>query len=171
MKDIKVMEVLDSATVKRWHTVDTIGTQDIASHSWGVAVILVRITGGKCSANLLKAAIMHDCAESITGDTPSTAKWKSEELTKSLSELEQAVEWSLGITPSLSALEQSLLKTADILELVHYSIRQIRLGNKCMRRAYENGMRFIESSSTIHWNKEVTELVAILKQEFIHATE
>jgi len=141
------MKVLDSATVKRYHTMDTIGTQDIASHSWGVAVILIRITGGKCSVGLLMAALMHDVPEAVTGDSPATAKWRSKALKLALNSLEGDVEKELGIDTCLPEDEDVLLKVADMLELIHYSVRQVRLGNRTFSDVFHRGREFLLSNS------------------------
>ena len=110
----------NAGKVKRFHTVETIGQQTVAEHSFNVCLILLFITNGTASSELLKAALYHDLPELITGDIPATAKWKSEALSQALTEVEQRFEKDFNLSVEISDSEKLLLKWADMYELVQY---------------------------------------------------
>jgi len=131
--------------VRRFHTRPTIDHQTVAAHSWGVAALLFEICDP--SVNLLRAAIYHDVAEYDTGDIPATAKWMSKSLKATLDELELQIERGLGIeAANLSREERWLLKFADMLELVWYSVEQRKMGNRYAEEWYENGTAWMEKA-------------------------
>jgi len=116
-------------SVKRWHTTPVHSQQTVASHSWGVAALLVDIAGSAISVNLLKAALYHDVAEYDTGDIPAQAKWGDVDLCKALTSMERGIEHELDIQIPLTPEEEDLLKAADLLELMWFCIEEARLGN------------------------------------------
>lgn len=136
-------ELYDAGSVTRFHTKRTIRTQTIGEHSWGVAMILLQIC--KPSAELLKAALYHDLAESVTGDTPATAKWSSYELKTSLQKLEDNFNKRLGLDLILSIEEEELLRWADMLELIMYCQTEVELGNRKMSTIILTGIAYLEA--------------------------
>ena len=74
MKGIDTLEWIqvmrEAGSVNRCHTIKIIGTQDVAQHSYNVAMIIVALTKGLCSSTLLQAALTHDTPELWTGDIP-----------------------------------------------------------------------------------------------------
>ena len=66
--------IFNGGVSKRYHTVDTLKSQDIAAHSFGVAWLCEVLTDGKASKELIMAALAHDLAEHIVGDLPSPSK-------------------------------------------------------------------------------------------------
>ena len=105
-----------SGKVKRWHTRHSIPPQTTADHSWGVAMILLQFCPNP-SAALLRAAIIHDCGELVTGDIPGNFKRSNPELTKSLDALEDKAVADLGIArPVLTSEEELWLDFADKFE-------------------------------------------------------
>jgi len=133
--------------VRRYHTRALVGEQTVASHSWGVAAIVLRLAEGMpwtTIGPLLKAALFHDVAEYDTGDIPATAKWRHKPLKAALDELELMVETDLGLsTAELGPLEIKLLKAADMLELLWFCLEQRRLGNTTLDEVWENGVNFL----------------------------
>lgn len=120
--------------VKRWHTHSIIQEQTVASHSWGVALILLKvIPSDKISVTLLSVALLHDVAEGETGDIPYTAKKQWPDLGKASLFAESKVNENNGITQfydKLSAQELLHLKIADMMELMFYLLEERKLGNK-----------------------------------------
>jgi len=130
--------------VRRYHTVQTIGHQTVAEHSFNVAMILLDLTNGKAHADLLKAALYHDLPEVFTGDIPATAKWASPSLVQSLKLLEDVFDSDYNLVVNLSEDDKKLLKFADMAELVMYSLDQLRLGNRNMISIAERGVNYLE---------------------------
>jgi 5'-deoxynucleotidase len=130
--------------VRRYHTVQTIGHQTVAEHSFNVAMILLDLTNGKAHADLLKAALYHDLPEVFTGDIPATAKWASPTLVNSLKLLEDVFDEHHDLRVNLSEDDKRLLKFADMVELVMYSLDQLRLGNRNMLDIAERGVCYLE---------------------------
>ena len=114
--------------VKRWHTVDTVATQNVADHTYGVMATLMFITDGEASRALLLAALSHDILEGITGDVPHPFKRQYPDEYKFL---EDAAESQLpeGFAPTISKEEMNLLKVADLLECGVWATHELALGN------------------------------------------
>lgn len=70
---MKVLNILDSGNVVRFHAVPGVGKQKNSEHQWGVALLVAAIKPD-CSKELLLAALTHDSAEIVTGDIPFTFK-------------------------------------------------------------------------------------------------
>lgn len=120
--------------VRRFHTMRVLHPQDIAAHSWGVALVLLWLYAEDMpSAALLRAAIIHDMPEQETGDHPGHIKWQDDAL---CSALERRERWFLndhGISePTLDETERTLLAFADSAEGVWFCITEVTMGNKRM---------------------------------------
>lgn len=106
-----------SGKVRRWHTHHGLD-QNNADHSWGVAMILLKIHPSP-SLELIKAALLHDCAEYLTGDTPGYAKANSPQLKAELDKLEGAASIALGLElPVLEGVDHHWLSLADAIEAI-----------------------------------------------------
>lgn len=160
--------------VKRYHTRPLIGEQTVAAHSWGVACICMRLSGGQENRDVLylyEAALLHDVAEYDTGDIPATAKWESPTLKAALEDLERAVESRIGIsTDKLEPWSLWALKFADMLELLWFCVEQRRLGNVALDHVWENGHSFMEK----HIKNPIAERVhgwSAMYREVLHARD
>lgn len=125
-------------SVKRYHTRFTIGEQTVAAHSWGVAAILLDIC--EPSVDLLRAALLHDVAEHVIGDTPANAKWASPDLKDALKDAEHAVEQEYKLAVPLNEEDALMLSIADMLELMWYCLEQRRIGNTTLDDVWSNGL-------------------------------
>lgn len=141
MKSISVMR--RAHAVKRYHTEHTIGSQTIADHSYGVAMLTLHMTHGQASGNLLRAALYHDLAEQHTGDTPAPAKWASNDLAQALGSMEDDFEKKHGIHVELTDMEKIILKWADSLELMFYCLEQRKLGNQYAEEPFYKVVAFL----------------------------
>lgn len=121
--------ILASGDVERFHSVPGMVKQDIANHSWGVA-LLVQYFDPNCRKELLLAALTHDCAELKTGDIPADVKWENPDLKKALSEMEERIEKEWGIHYNLTAQETTLLKICDCLEGMTYCLKRLNMGEQ-----------------------------------------
>jgi len=129
---------------KRFHTVDTIKTQDIAAHSFGVAWLCEFLSDGKASKNLIMAALAHDLAEHIVGDIPSPSK-REMGIVDSL----HSYEMTYLRANSLSKYEEELtqgeaviLKLADNIDGMLFCVRERRLGNKSISVVYGRFLKY-----------------------------
>lgn len=131
-----------AANVRRFHTVQVIGDQNLGHHSHRVCLILRYLLGGEVSSHLMWAALFHDLAESVTGDIPAQAKWASEELNGVISDWETEWHGDHGSWVKLRDDEQLLLSIADKLELVLFCTEQMMLGNRHMEVIRDRGIQF-----------------------------
>ena len=140
-----VSKAIRGAAVKRFHTIPTIGEETVGTHSFGVAMMVLAITEQKASANLLRAALFHDIAEQVTGDSPFTAK-KAFPLLKSTLEIVEE-DWNRkeGFHVDLTPKDYNALKWADMLQLLWYCKTQRDLGNTNMDRIFCNGVNFLNT--------------------------
>jgi len=100
----------------------------VASHSWGVASILLDLWPDS-SNNLIRAALWHDVAELHTGDIPAPIKWENKEFAHACDKIEKRVQKQLHLFKQLDSVEKTKLKIADLLELMWYCLEEIELGN------------------------------------------
>jgi len=121
--------VRDGASVKRMHTVKTIGEHTVGEHSFGVALLVLIITEGGASSNLIKAALLHDLAEQHTGDLPAPVKWNNPVFHSELTEIERIFEERFGLHVNISEGDRVVLKWADLLDLTYYCLDQYEMGN------------------------------------------
>lgn len=129
----------DGGSVIRYHTCRTIGSQTVAEHSFGVAMLIIWLTEGNCSVDLMKAALYHDMAEQHTGDMPATIK-KAEDVVKELFDrLEGNFDTQYDLVIDLSFEEKNILKWADTLELLLYCVEEYELGNKNVKKVFNRG--------------------------------
>lgn len=130
--------------VKRFHTVQIIGEQTVAAHSFNVAMLCKTIKPD-CSADLILAALLHDVPECETGDIPATAKWANPDLEKELRRVERSFERLHGFNIELTREEEEVLKIADMIELVYFCVEQRRLGNTSIYPILDRGVRYLRT--------------------------
>lgn len=128
----RALMLRQTMAVKRYHILRTLRTQTTGEHSGAVAVLIMQCVPD-CSAALLKAALAHDFHERATGDMPSTAKMLYPELGVAMNAAAHAWEVKNGFAEmlgdDLTVWEQDALKYFDYLELLLWSLEEIKLGN------------------------------------------
>ena len=156
MKD-KLKNIRKGGRVERFHTVPVAGNkQTVASHSWGVASLIIELFPEDAkNTELLKACLYHDMAEYSVGDVPAPTKWRFSELAKVQSEIENQVLKETGFEWSLSYREEVLLKIADMLELLFYSVEQKEMGNQYFRKVFSNAVDSL--SKRVYNSDQLTE--------------
>lgn len=113
---------LKAGLVQRYHTTPNAVPQNIAAHSWGVAMILLRLHPAPSHA-LICAALEHDLPEFFLGDMPAPAKWGNPELAVAYTEAELMVCLEHGWTHVEHLIDEddkNWLRGADILELIFW---------------------------------------------------
>ncbi len=132
------------AEVKRYHTHTTLREETVGHHSHGVALLCLLLRPD-ASARLLRAALLHDMAEQVTGDIPSPAK-RLYGLSEQVHEREvQVLESSLWYWPELDADERRVLKFADLAQGALFCHREIELGNSRFSAIYDRYMHYYRS--------------------------
>jgi 5'-deoxynucleotidase YfbR-like HD superfamily hydrolase len=116
----RMNNLLRSGLVERWHTYGRALQQNIGEHSWSVALLVILLKPD-ASAELLRAAILHDVHEVVFGDVPSPTKAKH----AIISEIEDETErdfWRTNLLEpiTLTTNEQRLLKACDKLEALFF---------------------------------------------------
>lgn len=126
-----VLLLREASSVKRMHTMRMHAYQDLASHSWGVAMLILELKPD-ASAALLRAALVHDLHELETGDVPSPAKWRNANLETALreSEIRFDAEWGTDAHAGITETEWALLKWCDFFELALTCYEEFGMGNK-----------------------------------------
>ena len=95
-----LFNMIRGGAIKRYHTLEIIGEQSVASHSWGVAMILQYLDPNVSKEAILRA-LTHDVAELFTGDVPAPVKWDNPDLVEVLKRIEDKYESDIGIGLSL----------------------------------------------------------------------
>ena len=150
-----LLDLIRASNVKRYHTFPIIGEQTVGHHSHRVALLLIYLTNGKLSCNLIKAALFHDLAEIHTGDIPATTKWAHPNIADLLKRIENTYELEHEISVILTEKEKKLLKTADMCELMLFAEEQHMLGNKNARELWCRGYNYLVQLGTYDSIKEI----------------
>lgn len=126
---MNIKTVLNSGNVVRFHNHVGIDKQKISEHQWGVALV-AQFIDPNCSKDLILACITHDAAEYYMGDIPANVKWDNPKVKTVFEEIETKWEKKNGVYFELSPNESVILKMADMLEGMHYCIKQVRRGHR-----------------------------------------
>ena len=138
--NLRLQNTLTAGEVIRYHAAPTVDSQNVAAHSWGVAVIVLYLTSSYCSGSLLAEALLHDAAELYTGDIPFTTKRDSPRMKAASVALEGKARSDFLLVPhvtTLNAQEQAILKVADTLEGLLWCTAHEAVGGPVQIRWYE----------------------------------
>lgn len=118
--------------VRRFHTVPVLNRVDTnAQHSHGVALLCMAFWADT-SCRLLKAAVLHDLTEGITGDMPHTLKRDDAELNRLYEQTEERAQQALGteeIMAELTDEEVVRLRVADLADAFLFAREEYMSGN------------------------------------------
>lgn len=130
------------SVVPRWVIVPTIFKQDVAQHSFYVALYtdrLCRLLGwpAKDRAAAVAQALRHDMEEVMQGDIPGPAK-KRIGVRKHVDQqaLEEAFPEYREVSSAGPLAVSLVVKAADYLEAAMFMARELAVGNKNMHRIY-----------------------------------
>lgn len=141
-------------TVRRYHTLRTVHSQNVAEHSFGVAWLCYLLTNGVPSRDLLLAALRHDLAEHVTGDMPAQAK-RAMGLSERFALEEHAAIAATGFERIiLSAADERILKLADTAELLLYCVTERALGNTHLEHVYARGVSYVAELAPLSSTEE-----------------
>lgn len=152
--DMRQLEnMLRAGGTQRFHTwsAELIKTQDVAQHVYGLMWLVVALTRGTASRDLLLATLFHDGGERWVGDMPGPMKRLLPGLRDSLDTAEaDALQARCGVAaPELSAFDSSTLDLADALDGVFYCSREVALGNRRIGAVFAN---YIDYASEAYKN-------------------
>jgi 5'-deoxynucleotidase YfbR-like HD superfamily hydrolase len=139
---MSIHQLLDSGQVLRYHVLPSSVQQNVAAHSWGVAMLYNHICP-KPTIEGMRYALEHDCHEILTGDIPAHVKRADPETFKSLKELEARVEHELGVCHDIDDKDRRWVKLSDLLELVWWGAERVYRGDKAYRVVVERGIQYI----------------------------
>ena len=155
MQRLKIQ--LEGGKVKRYHTLPIIGEQTVGDHSYGVAQIVRYLTEDTCSTRLLCAALDHDVAEVIMGDTPHPTKRDYPEVKEALDKVEKEIEEAYELQGNdLAVGEKELLKLADMLEMGLFGVYQAQLGNRHGLTVVENVLEALGEMEMLFPSRAIT---------------
>ncbi len=111
--------ILRSGYCTRWHANPDLAhiRETLAEHHARVAQIICALHPNP-SANLIKAALHHDCGEMMVGDLPWPFKQRHPTIAADHAEAEALALATMGIIHNITAIEQAWLKMADRLAAI-----------------------------------------------------
>lgn len=139
----RLINLRNAGAVTRYHTARMLRTQNLAEHSFGVALIILQAYPA-ASPRLLAAALYHDLAEVATGDLPAPVKWDNAGLKAMVEHVEARYERKMGLDMELSEGERHILKWADMFELVLWCWEEYQLGNTYALEIMWRGVHFLQ---------------------------
>ncbi len=125
----KVEFTRKAGSVKRFHTMTTLVEDRVAIHTYNVMNLVIALSPNDPSVDLLKSALYHDVTECLIGDIPTNIKQDNPDLDIAFKKIEEGIEKEHGFHFNLMAEEKLVLKIADILEGLWYSIEEVERGN------------------------------------------
>jgi len=181
--------------VIRYSWTKVLNKENLAEHSYYVSIIADGIAEdleNKYSIEIdrykvLKYALYHDIEEIFTGDIVSPVKYKSKELRLEFErvwnlilkeQLSSHFEWNTHISEMIldthksyesgknEILENKIVKLADILQAIGYTISEKNLWNVYLQHITQNLLEILEKkySQDEYFSDYVTQVEAYLKQ-------
>jgi 5'-deoxynucleotidase YfbR-like HD superfamily hydrolase len=126
--------------VKRYHTVQTLQQESVATHSYLVAWCVTMLSAQTPRAELLLAALQHDIAEAVTGDLPAPSK-RELKIRDQFAAYESAVlqHYRHGdFDADLTDDERRVLKLADVCAGILFCVQERTMGNLFIAEPYRN---------------------------------
>lgn len=135
----RILAAREGGNVRRVHTAPHVGEYTVGKHSFDLAMLLI-ILHPNPSAELLKAALMHDIAERWVGDVPGYIKRKDPSIKASIDAAEADHARRLGFEAHEALTQDDLvwLKALDTFELWLWCLDQLAFGNQHVEAIYED---------------------------------
>ena len=157
---MKLHDIRRSQYVIRWHLVNMRREQNIASHSWEVALLSLAIAEqcepqikGARLAILLRGALLHDVGEVYTGDIAGASKEPGNRYKESVALVHLLGGKGLGLDGELA----DIVKLADLLEAAKWisengaDTRHVRIvSESAERRAMEFELKGCLNTPGVH---------------------
>lgn len=123
----------EAGDITRFHTARMIHDETVGHHTFNLINLLLILTEGAASRELILAALCHDLGEIATGDIPANVKSKmTPRILDSLYSMEEQVVSDIHpcLSYELTAMEDKLLNLADKLDGLLKCVDEINLGNR-----------------------------------------
>ena len=159
----KLEFILAGTEVTRYHTVRTLVQETVGHHSHGVAMLCLFLAPD-ASANLLKAALVHDLAEHVLGDIPAPSK-REFGIGEQVNRLEDMLLSQHNLDPEITKEEARILKLADIAQGALFCIRELSLGNSGIKIVFHRYVSYADSMILSGVERELFDLIKALYQE------
>ena len=147
--EARAQYIEDGSEVVRCHTFPTLRPQTVGQHSFAVAWWCAELMDGAPSVDLLMAALAHDLPEAKFGDIPAPAKRAmTGDARGDLENAELDSMYDVGLPwfeGRLTPQERNVLKLADYLELLAYTVREMALGSRhrTLLLCHENAIAYV----------------------------
>jgi|6_EtaG_2_1085325.scaffolds.fasta_scaffold21219_2 5'-deoxynucleotidase len=165
----RLQKIRSGGNVSRYHTIPLIRSQDVAAHSWGVAVVY-NILWPDDVGPALVACLYHDCAEFWTGDIPAPVKYHSPAVKEAADKVEEEFRDKYDISFDLDDETKAKIKCADYIELCMRCLEERRMGNTLIDKAFHKGAQLTtEYRKRLKTNKDgqlVFELQRAIEKEW-----
>lgn len=114
---MKINDILRASGVTRWHIVRTVRPQSLAEHTFDVVMIARAIAknAGYDDYEIIKAALLHDLDEIVTGDIPTPSKKRARENGWELNDLYKSITGR-----EISDDESLIIQIADRMADLHW---------------------------------------------------
>lgn len=134
-----------AGAVRRYHTETVIKEETVAEHTFNVLNLVMALTQGHASRELILAALFHDMGEHKVGDLPApTKRGLPAESRHTINEMErEAVKRIHGGIPELTPMEEKVLHIADRLDGLWKCIDEVRMGNRHIWAVGENCVKYL----------------------------
>ncbi len=135
----QLIQIRAGGRVERCHTIPHTTSYNNASHSWGVAMIMLKLWP-EDFPKLAVHCLVHDVPEGCLGDIPSPTFKFCPKLSGVIEKLEDRIFKALSLPngKELTELEYKKLKNCDHLELYFWCLEQQWAGNffvkECVKR-------------------------------------
>jgi 5'-deoxynucleotidase YfbR-like HD superfamily hydrolase len=142
-----------AAHVKRYHTEVVLKEQSVGEHTFNVIWLCYLLTKQHPTTALLMHAAAHDAAEHATGDIPSPTK-RALGIRTQVDSFEAALMADAGLAlPTLDDHSAHILKLADALDGVLYSLREHNLGNRLIDVVFRNYAMYVREELQSYRNR------------------
>jgi 5'-deoxynucleotidase YfbR-like HD superfamily hydrolase len=139
----KVLELISwGYDVTRWHTMPNLRPQNLASHSWAVAMMVMSLFEGESEEKLLlvQAALEHDLVEKHIGDMPRPGRTDEHRRLEAAKADEHGTFHESLLPPTL----REWLEWADLIEAGLQAQREFDMGNSRYFEVVQRVRAYIE---------------------------
>lgn len=155
----KLMFVYGAGQTRRWHAMQhVIRTETVAAHTWNVVMWII-ILHPNPSMGLLRAALVHDIAEFVTGDMPRWIKEKAG-VREMMHTLEDEVLAGQGLAVDITVEDQQWLDAVDLFDAWLFLRQNLLAGNRLVTDSYQRATNRLK---TMTEPKEVHEVFLFLQ--------
>lgn len=114
---MKINDILRASGVTRWHIVRTVRPQSLAEHTFDVVMIARAVAkiAGVDDYEIIKAALLHDLDEIVTGDIPTPTKARARDNGWELNDIYKSITGR-----ELSPDESLIIRLADKMADLHW---------------------------------------------------